>query len=103
MTLTNWITPGTMQSLGWALVHFLWQGTALAALAASAMAMFRRPATRYRIGVGALALMLVAPIATFWFYSVQRAGSSELVRSLPPVATGGRDLTNSLEPARCTE
>jgi beta-lactamase regulating signal transducer with metallopeptidase domain len=87
MTLTNWITPGTMQSLGWALVHFLWQGTALAALAASAMALFRRPATRYRIGVVALALMLLAPIATFWFYSEQRAGASELVRSLPPVAT----------------
>ncbi len=37
-TLTNWISPGAMQSLGWALLHFLWQGAALAALAAAAMA-----------------------------------------------------------------
>ena len=87
MTLTNWINPGTMQSLGWALVHFLWQGTALAALAASAMALFRRPAARYRIGVGVLALMLVAPIATFLFYSERPVSSSEWVKSVPPVAT----------------
>ena len=40
-TLTNWMSTNTMQSLGWALVHFLWQGSALAALAAAAMAVFR--------------------------------------------------------------
>src|SRR6516165_8359117 len=78
---------GTMQSLGWALVHFLWQGAALAALAGSAMALFRRPAARYRIGVGALALMLLAPIATFLFYSEQGASSSESVNSVLPLAT----------------
>ena len=53
-TLTNWISPETMQSLGWALLHFLWQGTALAAVAGGAIAMARRPATRYLIGIGAL-------------------------------------------------
>ena len=95
MTLTNWISPATMQSLGWALVHFLWQGAALAALAASAMALFRRPATRYRIGVGALALMLLAPIATFLFYSEQRASSSELVKSVPPLATASGNSAGS--------
>ena len=36
-TLTNWLSPGTMHSLGWALLHFLWQGTAVAALAAVLM------------------------------------------------------------------
>ena len=34
-TLMNWLSPSAMQSLGWALLHFLWQGTALAALAAA--------------------------------------------------------------------
>jgi beta-lactamase regulating signal transducer with metallopeptidase domain len=79
-TLTNWISPGTLQALGWALVHFLWQGTALAALAAVMMAVFRRPSIRYLIGIGALALMLVAPIATF-FYSQQHASSTAFVKS----------------------
>ena len=85
-TLTNWISPGTMQALGWALVHFLWQGTALAALAAVAMAVFRRPSARYAIGIGALGLMFLAPVATFLFYSHQRATSTNLVKSSPLAA-----------------
>ncbi len=85
-TLTNWISPATMQSLGWALLHFLWQGTALAALAAAAMAAFRKPAVRYLIGISALGLMLIAPVATFLFYSQQPANSRELLKSSPLVA-----------------
>ncbi|HEV2399805.1 MAG TPA: M56 family metallopeptidase [Candidatus Sulfotelmatobacter sp.] len=70
-SLLNWISPAEMQSLGWALLHFLWQGTALAALAAAAMALTRRPAVRYVIGLMVLALMLLAPVATVFFYSHQ--------------------------------
>ena len=83
-----------MQSLGWALLHFLWQGAALAALAAAAMAVCRRPAARYLIGVGALGLMLVAPIATFLFYAQHRVDSADSVESSPfaaaawPIARG---------------
>ena len=29
-SLMNWLSPTVMHSLGWALLHFLWQGTALA-------------------------------------------------------------------------
>ena len=65
-TLLNWLSPSAMQSLGWALLHFLWQGTALAALAAAAMALCRRASARYLLGVGALVLMLLAPLATFF-------------------------------------
>jgi beta-lactamase regulating signal transducer with metallopeptidase domain len=93
-TLTSWISPGAMQSLGWALLHFLWQGSALAALAAAAMAVFRKPTARYLIGIFALGLMLVAPIATFLFYSQERANSAESGKSSPlaaaawPIARG---------------
>ena len=64
----HWISPVAMHSLGWALLHFLWQGTALAALAAAAMALSRRASVRYVLGIVALVLMLLAPIVTF-FYS----------------------------------
>lgn len=80
-TLTHWISPVTMQALGWALVHFLWQGTALAAFAAVTMAAFRRPAVRYVLGICALGLMLLAPIGTFFWYSQQHATSKEPVKS----------------------
>ena len=84
-TLTNWFSPSTMQSLGWALLHFLWQGTALAALAAAAMALCRRASTRCLLGVGALALMLLAPFATF-FYAQQHSGVADAAKSSPLAA-----------------
>jgi beta-lactamase regulating signal transducer with metallopeptidase domain/uncharacterized protein YnzC (UPF0291/DUF896 family) len=77
----NWLSPNAMQSLGWALLHFLWQGTALAALAAGAMALCRRASTRYVLGVGALVLMLLAPLATYFFYSQQHSGVADTVKS----------------------
>ncbi len=53
-----------MQALGWALVHSLWQGLAAAALAAVLMAVCRRASVRYLIAVGALVVVLAAPVAT---------------------------------------
>jgi beta-lactamase regulating signal transducer with metallopeptidase domain/uncharacterized protein YnzC (UPF0291/DUF896 family) len=85
-TLMNWLTPSSMQSLGWALLHFLWQGTALAALAAATMALCRRASTRYLLGVGALALMLLAPMATYFLYSQQHSGVADTAKSLPLAA-----------------
>ncbi len=49
-----------MRALTWSLLHFLWQGTAIAALAAAVIPLFRESTTRYFIGLGALALMLVS-------------------------------------------
>src|SRR6266567_156756 len=84
--LMNWVSPTAMQSLGWALLHFLWQGTALAALAAAAMALCRRASTRYLVGVGALLLMLLAPMGTFFFYSQQHSGVADAAKSSPLAA-----------------
>ncbi|MGD1080978.1 MAG: M56 family metallopeptidase [Candidatus Sulfotelmatobacter sp.] len=80
-TLTNWFSPSAMQSLGWALLHFLWQGTALAALAAAAMGLCRRASSRYLLGVGALVLMLLAPLATFFSHSQLHSDVAEITRS----------------------
>jgi beta-lactamase regulating signal transducer with metallopeptidase domain len=63
--LNSWLSPAVLHALGWALIHSLWQCAGVAALAALAMAFIRRPAVRYLVGVGALALMLAAPVATF--------------------------------------
>jgi beta-lactamase regulating signal transducer with metallopeptidase domain len=118
MTSTlNWLSPSAMQSLGWALLHFLWQGTALAALAGAAMALCRRASTRYLVAVGALALMLLAPLATFLFYSQQfetqpYSGVANTAKSSPlaaaalssiargRVAASGSTLSPALAPSR---
>jgi bla regulator protein BlaR1 len=64
-SLNNWLSADILHALGWALIHSLWQGVVVAALAALLMAVFRRPAVRYLVGIGALILMLTAPAATF--------------------------------------
>ncbi|MGE3277853.1 MAG: M56 family metallopeptidase [Vicinamibacterales bacterium] len=55
------------QALAWSLVHFLWQGAALGLVAMLALRVWR-PAdasVRYLVGVGLMAAMLAAPVATF--------------------------------------
>lgn len=63
--LAHGISPELLDSLGWTLVHFIWQGAALAALFAVANAVCRRASTRYALAVITLALMLAAPVVTF--------------------------------------
>jgi len=62
--LAHGISPELLQALGWTLLHFVWQGAALAALFAVANALCRRAATRYALAVITLALMVAAPIIT---------------------------------------
>ena len=104
-SLVNWISPNAMHALGWSLLHFLWQGTALAALAAAAMALCRRTSARYLVGVATLVLMLIAPVATFLFYSQQRsaitatASSSSLVAVAWPIAKNSAKRIASTAPS----
>src|SRR5258708_6877909 len=98
-SLINLLSPSAMHSLGWALLHFLWQGTALAAIAAAAMALCRRPSGRYAIGVGALVLMLLAPLVTFFAVSQGHSGAAGTAKSSPLAAAAlptarGRDVAS---------
>src|SRR6266480_4300256 len=62
--LAHGISPELLQALGWTLLHFVWQGAALAALFAVTNALCRRATTRYALAVIALALMMAAPLIT---------------------------------------
>ncbi len=81
----DWISPGVMRALGWTLLNFVWQGAALAAIAAAAMALARRASVRYALGVGALALMFIAPLVTLFFYS-GHSGAADTAKSSPLAA-----------------
>ena len=63
--LISWLSPATQRLLALSLLHFLWQGAALAALAYTVMAFCRSAAARYAVGVGTMAVMLAAPLGTF--------------------------------------
>ena len=71
MQLVNGLSLEALRLLAQALLHFLWQGAALAALAYVGMALFRSASARYAIGVGTLVLMFVAPVATFFVLRAQ--------------------------------
>jgi hypothetical protein len=59
------LSPDVVQPLCWALLHFLWQGLALALVYSALRSALRRADARYAVGVATLALMLAAPAATF--------------------------------------
>ncbi len=67
-----------IEAVGWALVHFIWQGAAIALAAASIGAAMRRarPNTRYVVFCGALVLMLLAPVTTFLVVSSHQSDST---------------------------
>jgi beta-lactamase regulating signal transducer with metallopeptidase domain len=92
-SLMNWVSPQMLRALAWALLHFLWQGIALAALAAAAIAVIRRASVRYVVGVSALALMLAAPLVTFSIYTLQ---SSSTFVNAPIVPIAGPILSSAM-------
>jgi beta-lactamase regulating signal transducer with metallopeptidase domain len=58
-------TSGLMQTLALSLLHFLWQGAAIAAVAAAVMFVLRTPSARYLVGISALVLMVASFVITF--------------------------------------
>jgi beta-lactamase regulating signal transducer with metallopeptidase domain len=64
--LTIHFSPEFVRMVGWALLHFVWQGAAMAALLSVALAFCKRASVRYAIAVVALLLMLALPFLTFF-------------------------------------
>jgi beta-lactamase regulating signal transducer with metallopeptidase domain len=63
--LAHLLSPETMRIVALTLLHFLWQGAALAAAAYVSLSLVRNSSTRYAFLVGLLVLMLASPVATF--------------------------------------
>jgi len=64
----NAMLPSFVSTLGWALIHFVWQGTIVGIATAIALIALRnaRPQTRYAVCCAALALCLALPIISVW-------------------------------------
>jgi bla regulator protein BlaR1 len=75
--------------LGWTLLHFLWQGTAIAALYTIARFLFARhlsPRTRYGLACTALLAMAAAPPLTFLAISKTAIDPAQVAAWIQPVA-----------------
>ena len=80
--MMNWITPEFMQRLAGSLLHFLWQGVAIALLAMIALRLLSRRSAelRYTVSVVALLSMFAAPLLTFVFYAETGAAALRLMK-----------------------
>ncbi len=67
------------QSLGWTFLHSLWQGALVALLLAAILVRLQQQKAqlRYGISVGALLLVFVAAIGTFYYYYTDKNGNRE--------------------------
>jgi beta-lactamase regulating signal transducer with metallopeptidase domain len=104
-SFANWFSASVLHSLGWTLLHFLWQGAAVAAMATVVMNLCRRASVRYVVGVSALVLMLGAPVVTFILATpAGRAVAAKSSLREPIQLTGdvkvGGEASRSLSPPR---
>ena len=75
-----------IERLGWTLLHFLWQGTAIAVVYAAMRALIGRsiPAQgRYALACAALIAMTIAPLLTFFLIARGGEGLPVIVWSVP--------------------
>ncbi len=95
-----WISPQLAHTLGWALLHFLWQGVALAAICSTFMAMCRTASARYVIALATLVLMLAAPLITFFVLqrSAAAAASTTNFAATPSNAVANLPLLSASAP-----
>jgi Zn-dependent protease with chaperone function len=103
-------TPAA-RALAWALLHFLWQGTLVALIAAAALGALRRSAAdvRYIVASVGLTLMLTLPAVTAaqrWQTLTAGAGSAARITAMPsagphvsPNHRGGIDALVGVTPA----
>jgi beta-lactamase regulating signal transducer with metallopeptidase domain len=98
--LADWLTPATSRLLALALLHFLWQGAALAALAYVVMAVCRSAATRYVAAVIVLVLMVSAPVATLFVLQVREHAGAPASSIEAEVVSAGRAVLFAQAPAK---
>jgi beta-lactamase regulating signal transducer with metallopeptidase domain len=63
--LAFWPSPSAVQTIGWTLLHFIWQGALFAVLLSVALGLLRTAKARYAAALCALVLMGISPAVTF--------------------------------------
>jgi bla regulator protein BlaR1 len=84
------LSPALVRGVGYALLHSLWQGGALAVLLAGVLPLLRRhrAEVRYAVAAGALATLVLAVGLTFsFYYQSQPAPAAQWVAASPAAAS----------------
>ena len=84
--------------VGWTLIHFIWQGAALAVTGAAALRLCRErsPDTRYAIACVVLAAMLMSPVVTAGVLMTSNVTISPVGRASEAIAPPGTMATGSV-------
>lgn len=86
--LAEWMAPAAtwIEALGYALLHFVWQGALLALILWTLMRTLAQagPGLRYAVGMVGMVLMLALPVATFFYLSRTPDAASAGVASVTP-------------------
>src|SRR5207245_2826686 len=90
----NWTAAPAVQIAGWTLIHFLWQGSAIALITAGLLRAARRGSARIRYvaACAGLAAMIAAPIVTarvLWQTSSTAAVTIDDAARLPDLMSRG--------------
>lgn len=90
MTATDVLTgQPVIQALGWALLHFVWQGALVGGLAALTLRLLRRSAADVRYVVAAVALSLMATMPVVTGVQAFRAAQLQAAATSPSLPAGG--------------
>jgi Zn-dependent protease with chaperone function len=103
--LQDWLTSPAARALAWALVHFVWQGAAIALLLAVCLGLCRAARVRYALACGAMVAMVLAfgvTLAVCWPASTASSklplGPRSALR-VAPLPVRGRIIQTPPEPA----
>ncbi|KZC17215.1 hypothetical protein RHOFW510R12_07130 [Rhodanobacter sp. FW510-R12] len=79
--------------IGWALVHFIWQGALLGLVYAAVRVALPRGEARYRFGLGVLVVLAVCPLLTAWRLLQAAPPLVPLAADMVAATAGGPDVT----------
>ena len=90
--IADFLSNSAAQRMAWALIHFVWQGTAVAVLLAMGLRLLRRNSSqvRWAVSCGALGLMVVLPVVTARMVSVETPSAVAVERVAEAPAPPGR-------------
>ena len=101
----SWLAPELILRLGWTLVHFLWQASALAGALALLLWLTQGRSPRFRYGLACLALvmMAMAPVLTWIQLGQPGASSREELAGPDKVIQTSRPAPVSVSPPPASE